>query len=345
MTGRRAVLAAMDGQIPQRTPVAVFSGGAWSVAAAGETFPHLAGDARRIADVFAAGQRLTESDMVFTGSSFNNYMVSAFGAELLAEGAGAPSVRQPIVAGPSGLERLSLAVIGRDPVLQSLRQATLFLLDEIGDATAVTLNSWAPFTLAGQFCGLERLMTASVEEEDFAGALVDACAGLIIAHADPVLAAGRLEVVSLSDPTASGNLIPRRTYERMALPATRRIVDLASSYGARTFLHVCGRTLDRLDLMVATGAACLSLDAVVDLADARRRVGPRVCLAGNVDPLGVMAEGTPEDVRIAARAAIAAGAGGPFILAPGCDLPPAVPLANIRALVETARSTFHHSLP
>ncbi len=336
-TGRRQiVLEAMDGRVPARVPVAAFSGGDWSVVAAGETFAGLVGDARRIANVFAAGQRLTGSDIIFTGSSFNNYLPAAFGASLLEQPGQAPAVVQPIVSGPADLSRLDPAVVVADPAMVSLRQAALLLAAEIGDQVAVTLNCWAPFTLAGQFAGLERLLTAMVEEPEFVQALVDVSIDLTIAHLRPALATGRLELVSISDPTASANLISRRAYEQLVLPATRRVVDVVRSYSAKTFLHVCGRTTDRLDLMVATGAACLSLDTAVDLAEARRRVGPSVCLAGNVDPT-LISHGTPEEVYAAALASIAAGAGGPLILAPGCDFAPDTPVGNIQALVRAAR--------
>jgi uroporphyrinogen decarboxylase len=63
-----------------------------------------------------------------------------------------------------------------------------------------------------------------------------------------------------------------------------------------------------------------------------------VCLKGNIDPSAVMLQGTPEEVRAAARRCIeAAGYNGGFILSPGCELPRDTPHANVWALMEAAR--------
>lgn len=69
----------------------------------------------------------------------------------------------------------------------------------------------------------------------------------------------------------------------------------------------------------------------------RERVGPRVCLMGNVPPLDVLAQGTPETVCQAARACRQAHPGRRgFILSAGGGASPGTPAANIRALVEAA---------
>jgi len=60
---------------------------------------------------------------------------------------------------------------------------------------------------------------------------------------------------------------------------------------------------------------------------------------GNVDPSGVMALGTPEQVLEESRRAIEVlGKHGRFILSPGCTLPATTPPENVEAMMEAARS-------
>jgi len=66
-----------------------------------------------------------------------------------------------------------------------------------------------------------------------------------------------------------------------------------------------------------------------DLAAARASSG--FALVGGLDELGVLAHGTPAQVREATRQALALGGRRRFLLAPGCCLDPSVPAANIRA--------------
>ena len=90
--------------------------------------------------------------------------------------------------------------------------------------------------------------------------------------------------------------------------------------------------------MVATGAAILELDYKVDLKRVKELTQGKATILGPVDPSGVMANGTPELVMEKSREAIRIlGAGGWFILGPGCALPPTTPPENIHAMMEAAR--------
>ena len=68
-------------------------------------------------------------------------------------------------------------------------------------------------------------------------------------------------------------------------------------------LHICGNTTAIMGDMAATGAALLEFDYKADMARCRVAAGDRV-LVGNVDPSGVMAFGTPEQVAEECRKAI-----------------------------------------
>jgi uroporphyrinogen decarboxylase len=78
----------------------------------------------------------------------------------------------------------------------------------------------------------------------------------------------------------------------------------------------------------------------VDLAEAKRRIGARLFIKGNIDPVNVVLGGTPADVRAAAERCLSeAMAGGGYVLSTACSVPPASPPANIleiRAAAEAA---------
>jgi hypothetical protein len=65
-------------------------------------------------------------------------------------------------------------------------------------------------------------------------------------------------------------------------------------------------TLDDIDRLrvpnPATGAHILELDHKVDPGEARQRLGPGICLMGNLDPVECLWRGSPSDVSTAARA-------------------------------------------
>jgi uroporphyrinogen decarboxylase len=76
-----------------------------------------------------------------------------------------------------------------------------------------------------------------------------------------------------------------------------------------------------------------------NLAELKRLWGDRITLKGNLHTTAVMLRGTVDDVVRAAKQAIDdAAAGGRFILSTGDQCGRDTPDANIRAMIETART-------
>ena len=62
-----------------------------------------------------------------------------------------------------------------------------------------------------------------------------------------------------------------------------------------TILHICGGTTPLLEQMADTGVTGLSIDAPVNVKEAKEKVGDRVALVGNVAP-NTLFFGKPEEV-------------------------------------------------
>ena len=76
----------------------------------------------------------------------------------------------------------------------------------------------------------------------------------------------------------------------------------------------------------------------VDLAEAKRRVGSRMCLKGNVDLYNVVRQMSPDGIRDVVRETLQAGApGGRFILSTSDSIRNGTPVENVRAYMEAAQ--------
>jgi len=105
-------------------------------------------------------------------------------------------------------------------------------------------------------------------------------------------------------------------------------------------LYICGNTTYILKAMAATGAEGLSLDTPVKLHEVIDMI-PDVVLIGNVDPVRVMLQGSPEKVyenTLDLRRKMKGHKN--FILSTGCDLPPETPFENIEAFVKAGRANL-----
>ena len=91
--------------------------------------------------------------------------------------------------------------------------------------------------------------------------------------------------------------------------------------------------------MVTSGADVISIDWRISMAEARKRLGDRVAIQGNLDPCTLLG---PKE-RIETRAKEILQQAGPVghILNLGHGILPQTPVENARAFIETAKSYRH----
>ncbi|HEX8984713.1 MAG TPA: uroporphyrinogen decarboxylase family protein, partial [Bryobacteraceae bacterium] len=142
------------------------------------------------------------------------------------------------------------------------------------------------------------------------------------------------DLVGVGDAAAS--LIGPKFYDRFVRPYEQRLIEGIHALGAAVRLHICGNTRKILGGMGCTGADIIDLDYFSPLADARAAMGPRQVLLGNIEPAGVLRNGSPESVR-EAIGACHRDAGENYIVGAGCEVCRDTPEANLRALCEYAR--------
>ena len=338
MTSREIILKAFEGGKPDRVPVTLFGGGMWSIKACGTTFKELSSDATKMTDMLVAMSEKLLCDIVYAGSGYNNFHASAFGGGIKFREMGAPDLETHFISSAEDLQKLDLAQLDVSDVISTVKTALKATKEKLGRDYVVTMTAWGPYTLGARMVGEEAMMKATFKKPDFVHRVTEFATNLLIRLYEPLVADGTLQVISLADPTASGDLISKKQFETFALPYLKKFTDWAKSKNAHTLVHICGNTTDRLDLFPRTGASCISLDHKTDIAKAKELLHGKMCFAGNVDPVHVMLEGSVQDVENASRRVIeTAGTDGGFVLMPGCDIPPTVPYENIQTFIRTAR--------
>ena len=198
------------------------------------------------------------------------------------------------------------------------------------------------FSPLSQLCeaiGLEECLVAlRAEPERLRDALASLCEGTVELMAGQVAAGA--DAVLVSSAYAGRGLISTRHYREFVLPFESAILSAFKRRcpGTPAYTHTCGAIGDRLELLAETGTDGIdTLDPPplgdVDLAEAKARVGGRLFLKGNVDPVGTVLRGSPADVLADARRRVAIGGrGGGYVLSTACSVPPAAPPENVRQL-------------
>ena len=197
----------------------------------------------------------------------------------------------------------------------------------------------SPFTLAcymiegggsDDFATVRRMAAA---RPDLLARIVDLNARATAAYLREQAAAGA-DVLMIFD--TWGGMLTSAAFERFSLASMRQVIEaLARDPVARVvpkivFTKGGGAWLERL---ASIGADAVGLDWTVDLAQARSRVGARVALQGNLDPLVLTTD--PATVTREAEAVVAAAGPAPgHVFNLGHGIVPSTPPENVAALVD-----------
>jgi uroporphyrinogen decarboxylase len=338
MTPREIMLKAFEGGKSERVPVTLFGGGMWSIKAYNSTFQELSLDAEKMTDMLVAMSGKLLCDIVYAGSGYNNFHAAALGTGIKFREMGAPDLESHLISSDDELKNLDISRIDSNDVITTVKKALKATKSRIGNEYLVTMTAWGPYTLGARLVGEEAMMKATFKKPDLVHKVVDFATDLLIHLYEPLVSDGTLDLLSIADPTASGDLISKKQFEKFALPYLKKLTDWARSKNAYTLVHICGNTTDRLDLFPLTGASCISLDHKTDIAKAKEILHGKMCFAGNIDPVKIMLQGTVQQVEDTCKQVIqAAGTDGGFVLMPGCDIPPTVPYENIQKFIQVAR--------
>jgi uroporphyrinogen decarboxylase len=294
--------------------------------------------AQDVADIIFSHNRSLGVDLIWAPPSFGNMVIRSMGGKLIFRANGPPDVAEPLIRTAQDIEKIDLEKSINDSYLQTMGKITRALVQKADSQYHVAGSLWGPFTMTGLLYGAENLMRNMYRNSDIIHQILDFTANWFLRLTDHFFAGNGVSFLSMGDPSASGDMISRKHFEEYVIPVYKKIFGELKKKNIRSCIHICGNIENRLDLLAGIGADILSIDYKVSLKKARDIVGKRIALAGNINPVEIISQGSPEDVIAAARRCIADAGGGGYILMPGCDIPSATPIENVRAMVESALS-------
>lgn len=192
------------------------------------------------------------------------------------------------------------------------------------------------------YVGLTNLYALMAEDADLIDYLCQKMLELNIETIRQLAAAGG-DAIYIDDATTTSDMISVAHYERFSLPYMREMVREIHSLGFKAILIYFGGIADRLEQIASIGADGLLFESsmkgyVNDVDDFARRIGDRVTLFGNLDPIGVLQDGS--DVELEAeiiRQTTAGRHARGFISSTSSPITPATPLSRVRRFIELSK--------
>jgi uroporphyrinogen-III decarboxylase len=117
----------------------------------------------------------------------------------------------------------------------------------------------------------------------------------------------------------------------------KKIIQAIHEKHALARLHIRGNTNRIIADMVESEADIIDLDWMVDLKSGTEQFGDKVSFLGNVDPVAIMLQGTPQKVFDATTTCMKEG-GSRVISGAGCEVPNGTPHENFHAQTRTLQN-------
>ena len=190
--------------------------------------------------------------------------------------------------------------------------------------------------------GLTNLLSLLLEEPELIDYL---CEKILAQNLEAIrrFAAAGGDAIYIDDATATSDMISPAMYERFSLPYMKAMVDEIHRLKHKAILIYFGGIMDRLELIAATGADGLLPEAsmkgfVNDTAEIARRIGDRMTLFSNIDPVEVLQNGTDAALEKEICRQVEAGrAARGFIISTASPITPSTRLARVQRFLELGR--------
>jgi uroporphyrinogen decarboxylase len=156
------------------------------------------------------------------------------------------------------------------------------------------------------------------------------CAKIMVGYGADIIGSGESVAYYLSPETFEEYVLP---YEKVLYSRINK------ELGAKVLIHCCGYVPQCLKFApITNGGGAIQFDYQVKLPWAKKLIGDKVTIMGNLDCNRMLHLGTSKDVEDACKIAIeAAGKGGGYWLSGGCEIPRDMPDENMHAMLRAIK--------
>ncbi len=156
----------------------------------------------------------------------------------------------------------------------------------------------------------------------------------LIRYALKMVKAGA-DVISISDPTATGEILGPRNFQKFAVPYYQNIIKALHQEGIPVILHICGNASNIVAALNEVEANAVSFDSIVNMKTAREKV--KTGLMGNVSTQ-LLHTGEREKILSIIRNALHSEVD---IVAPACGLSMATSVSNLKAMTDYVKEGYY----
>ena len=254
----------------------------------------------------------------------------AFGCTISMPEHEVPSVTGRLVYDAETVDKLQIPSLSAGRVPEYLK-ANRLAIENIQDKPVLS-GCIGPFSLAGRLYDMSEIMVGIYIEPEVIQTLLEKCTTFILHYCQELKRLGATGVI-MAEPAAG--LLSDEDCMNYSTVYVKRIVEAVQDDDFIVILHNCGNKGQCTPAMIASEAAALHFGNAVDMVATLEQCPSDLVIMGNIDPVGVLKQASAKEVYRQTMDLLEKTVGyRNFVLSSGCDMPPLVPDANIRAFYQ-----------
>ncbi len=251
-----------------------------------------------------------------------------------------PDYANPVIRGVDDYGRLRPIGLKDASRMQEFLKLCRIMVNRVGLRGLVTGFVFGPLGVLGMMRGAGNLLKDCMLYPSEVRKACETVTGVLIEYVEAQSETG-ITAIAIDALYAGTNGLPKKTWESIEGPFVKEISKAIKKRKLMVGVHNCGHNpfvgvqIKWMEPDVFS-IAHLPDDCHTDL-DLKKKYGEAVTILGYI-PTPLLIHGTPHQVMDECRRQIDILAkGGGYILAPGCEYPPNIPLTNAFAMIHAAR--------
>ena len=284
---------------------------------------------KAIADKFDTGAAFSLMDLSVEAEAFGS-PVAYFEDEV-------PTVTAALIHDEDEADALVVPKVGAGRTgecVKGIKEAVELITDR-----PVLAGIIGPFSLAGRLLDMTEIMILCYEEPELVETVLEKATEFLIEYSKAFKEAGA-NGIAIAEP-AAGLLSPNLIAE-FSTPYVQKIRDAVEDESFMIMYHNCGSIIPLLSNISEIGVGSYSVGNAVDMEETLKGLPTDAVIIGNLDPAGVLRNGTPEEVYTATIELLEKCGKYPnFVVASGCDMPPQTPMVNIETFFNAVNEYYN----
>ncbi|NJD01496.1 MAG: hypothetical protein FIA99_02580 [Ruminiclostridium sp.] len=223
---------------------------------------------------------------------------------------------------------------GRMPVqLGAIRR----IKQRFGDTVFICGRTPAPFSAVTLLFGIEQTMMLIYDEPELLQDAMKFFIDVETSYAKAQIQAGA-NALWIGDCSSSSRFLSVELFKRFAAQPAAELISRLKAMNAATIYFAAEKSVQHLVATSELGADIIGLSEDADIAECKRVLNKKACLMGNLDPINVVYNGTPESVESEVNRIISsAGNEGGFLFNTGEGIPRDTSVENVKAIIKALR--------